>query len=172
MLISHMEPDSKRPAFARAFDRLIRLTFVTGMTVMLSAMTLLIGLDVILRVVASAPIRGTHDMVGLGLLMTFICALPYSWRGSHHVRMDMLYSRFPPRWQAIVDVAAGVAAILFGVLLCYQAAVYVPIMQQRGAASVTLQIPYWPFTICIMVSAGLFVLSAIQETALTLLGRK
>ena len=163
--------DPARPAFARAYDRFLWVLFVSAMVVLLTAMSVVIGVDVIMRVFFSTPIRGMHDMVGLGLLLTVVFSLPYSWRGSYHVRMDMLYNRYPPRLRAFVDAVAGLSAVVFALLLAYQAARYIPHTMRVGSSSVTLQVPYWPFTIAIMVSAALFALSVIQETVLSLLGR-
>jgi TRAP-type C4-dicarboxylate transport system permease small subunit len=160
-----------RPAWASAYDRVLRFTFISAMTLTLTAITLLIGLDVILRVFFSIPIRGTHDLVGLGLLLTFVCSLPYSWRGNYHVRMDMLYNGFSPTIRMTIDVFAGIAAASFAMLLAYQAARYIPHLIRVNSSSVTLGVPYWPFAIGILISSVLFTLSVIQETFLTITRR-
>lgn len=157
---------SARPDYVRTFDRALRFSYTASMVVLLTAMTLLIGLDVILRLVVGMPIRGAHDLVGLGLLSLFVLALPYSWRGDFHVRMDMLYGQYGPGMKRFVDVLTAIAAGSFTLLLAYQAARYVPHMIKVETSSVTLGILYWPFTIAIMVSAVVFALSILLETVL------
>lgn len=164
--------ESARPAFARTFDRVLRACYTASMVVLLTAMTLMIGLDVILRLVVGMPVRGVHDLVGLGLLLLFVLALPYSWRGDFHVRMDMLYGQYGPGMKRFVDLLTAIAAGSFALLLAYQAARYIPHMIKGQSASVTLGILYWPFTIAIMVSAAVFALSILLETVLQFTKRK
>lgn len=164
--MAHAPDDAARPGFADRFNRFLKFTYTWSMVVLLTAMTLMIGLDVILRLVAGAPIRGVHDMVGLGLLLLFVFALPYSWRGDFHVRMDMLYGQYGPRMKAAVDILTAITAGIFALLLAYQAALYVPHVRTMQSSSVTLGILYWPFTAAIMVSSALFALSILIETAL------
>ena len=164
--MANVPSDAAPPGFAEQFNRLLKFTYTWSMVTLLTAMTLMIGLDVILRLVAGAPIRGVHDMVGLGLLLLFVFALPYSWRGDFHVRMDMLYGQYGPRMKAAVDVLTALMAGIFAVLLAYQAAVYVPHVKTMQSSSVTLGILYWPFTLAIMISSALFALSILIETAL------
>lgn len=158
--------ESARPKVARAFDEALRRSYTVSMVVLLTAMTLMIGFDVILRLVLGMPVRGVHDLVGLGLLLLFVLALPYSWRGDFHVRMDMLYCNYGPGMKRFVDVLTALAAGAFALLLAYQAARYVPHMMRVQSSSVTLGILYWPFTAAIMVSAAMFALSILLETIL------
>lgn len=164
------EPD--RPRIARLYDRFTGGIFAVSMVLMLTIMTLLIGLDVILRFAFGTPIRGTHDLVGLCMLMLFLLGLPHSWRGEHHVRMDMFYRAMSPGVRRIVDIFSALAAIVFAVMLAYQAYRYIPSLQRIGSSTVTLRIPYWPFAIVIFASAVLFAISVVFDLALTLFRRK
>jgi len=170
-----MSPTEKRddlPAWAALFDRFTSALFAVSMVLLLTGMSVLIGMDVILRVFFSAPIRGVHDLVGLGLLALFLLGLPHSWRGEHHVRMDMLYTAMSPGLRSVINVLGGIAALIFALLLAYQAYRYVPHVMRVGSSSVTLRIPYWPFTIMIMVTSILFALSVIQDVILSAFYRK
>ena len=160
------------PPAVRLFDGFTGLVFGVSMVTLLTAMTLLIGMDVILRVFFDAPIRGMHDIVGLCLLMLFVLGLPHSWRASHHVRMDVIYGAVPFGLRRVVDVFGSLAAIAFGLLLANQALRYVPDLQRIGSSTVTLRIPYWPFAIAIFVSAVLFTLSVVIDLAMTTFGRR
>lgn len=160
------------PKSVQMFDRVTGSIFTVSMVVMLTVMTLLIGMDVILRVFFSAPIRGTHDLVGLGMLLLFLLGLPHSWRAGHHVRMDMIYGAGPFWFRRAVDVFGAVAAIVFGLMLAYQAMRYVPDLMRRGSSTVTLGVPYWPFAIVIMMSAALFAVSVFIDLMMTIFGRR
>jgi TRAP-type C4-dicarboxylate transport system permease small subunit len=170
--VSDERADIILPGPVRAYDAFTKFLFEASMVVMLTLMTLLIGMDVILRVFFDTPIRGTHDLVGLCMLLLVLLALPHSWRGGYHVRMDMIYGATPKGFRRAVDVFAAITAIVFGLLLAYQAARYIPHFIKVGSSSVTLQVPYWPFTIAIMVSAVLFAISVFIDILMTLFGRR
>jgi TRAP-type C4-dicarboxylate transport system permease small subunit len=163
-------PD-ERPALIRWYDAFTKGLFTVSMVGMLMGMTLMIGFDVILRMGIGQPIRGTHDLVGLSLLMLFLLGLPYSWRGGHHVRMDMLYGAIPRGARRLVDIFAGVAAFIFAAMLAYQAFAYVPTLITRNAGSMLLSIPYWPFAIAIGVSAILFAIAVLMDLYMAMSGR-
>lgn len=161
-----------RPRLVVLYDNFTSALFGISMVVMLTTMTLLIGMDVILRVFFGSPVRGTHDLVGLCLLLLFLVGLPHSWRGGYHVRMDMLYGASPAWFRRVVDIFAALTAIVFGLMLAYQAWRYIPHFHRIGSSTVTLRIPYWPFTIAIMVSAILFALSVLIDLLMTFFGRR
>lgn len=164
-------PD-ERPPLIRQFDAFTKGLFTVSMVGMLMGMTLMIGLDVILRMAIGQPIRGAHDVVGLSLLMLFLLGLPHSWRGGHHVRMDMLYRAMPRAAGRLVDIFAGLAAFIFAAMLAYQAFSYVPTLITRNAGSMLLSVPYWPFAIAIGVSAILFAIAVLMDLYMSLSGRQ
>jgi TRAP-type C4-dicarboxylate transport system permease small subunit len=164
-------PD-ERPAVIRAYDAFTGGLFNVSMLVLLLGMTLGIGADVILRFTIGAPIRGTHDIVTLSLLLLFLTGLPHSWRASHHVRMDMLYGAMPEGLRRMIDVFACVTALVFAAMLAYQAFRYVPSLQRIGSGTMLLRIPYWPFAIAIGVSATLFGIAVLMDLFMAATGRK
>lgn len=142
-----------------AFDRAMMVAYRVLVVALLLFMTVLIGADVILRVTIGAPIRGSLDMVSLGLLTLVIFALPVSWNAGFHARMDMLYSQFGPGWKLLADMVSSLLAMIFGLLLSWQAFNYIPQIRRMESSSPTLGIPYWPFAAMIGVSGLLFALS-------------
>jgi TRAP-type C4-dicarboxylate transport system permease small subunit len=162
----------ERPALIRHFDSFTRRLFTASMLIMLMGMTLVIGFDVILRMGIGQPIRGAHDLVGLSLLLLFLLGLPQSWRGGHHVRMDMIYRVLPATAGRMVDIFAGLAAFVFAAMLAYQAFSYVPTLIARNSGSMLLGVPYWPFAIAIGVSAVLFGIAVLMDLYMAVTGRK
>lgn len=161
-----------RPGLIRWYDRFTHRMFTVSMLVMLLSMTLVIGLDVILRMGFGQPIRGAHDLVGLSMLMLFVLGLPHSWRAGHHVRMDMIYRAMPDGAARVVDIFAGLAAFVFAGMLAYQAFVYVPSLMSRGSGSMLLKVPYWPFAIAIGVSSILFAVAILMDLYMAVTGRQ
>ncbi|MDE0385991.1 MAG: TRAP transporter small permease [Defluviicoccus sp.] len=144
-----------------ALDRFTRHLFFFGSLASFMAMVLLIALDTILRYFFNAPIFGAQEVVGLGLLIAFLVALPHSWHGNYHVRMDLLYQRYGRRAKLLVDGLAGIGALAFGGLLAYQG--YFTISRYMASRKTTslLEIPYWPFSVCVGVFATVFCLSVV-----------
>lgn len=132
-----------------------------GAIALILFMTVLIGLDTLLRTFAGTAFIGTHDVVGLSLIMLFLLALPYSWAGDHHVRMDMLYQTYGPVGRYVVDFVAMFGALAMGGLIAWQAWNYVPQYMRIGTASPLLKVPYWPLAIAICVFATLFCLTVV-----------
>lgn len=138
--------------------------FRIGSCITLVAITLLTGADAILRYLAGTPIYGAYDLVGVGLLMTIIVALPDSLRTGCHVRMDILYDHYGPRMRLAVDTISHLGALAFAILVAWQAFRNVPHYARSGEATVTLGLPIWPFTLMIGLSCTMFCLSIIGET--------
>ena len=142
-----------------ALDRVTRRLFVYGSVASFMAMVLLIALDTILRYFFNAPIFGAQEIVGLGLLIAFLVALPHSWRGDYHVRMDLLYRRYDARTRLLIDAVAGVGALAFGGLLAYRGYFTISGYLNSSKATSLLEIPYWPFSACVFVFATVFCVS-------------
>lgn len=126
-------------------------------------MTLLIGLEALLRTFLGISIFGAHDIVGISLILLFLLALPYSWAGDYHVRMDMLYRTYGRVPRLIVDLVGLVGALAFGGFIAWQAWLYVPSFMRIGTASPLLKIPYWPLAATICLFSTLFCLAAIHN---------
>lgn len=142
-------------------DCFTRHLFVFGSVASFMAMVLLIALDTILRYFFNAPIFGAQEIVGLGLLIAFLMALPHSWHGNYHVRMDLLYQRYGARTKLLIDGLAGVGALAFGGLLAYRGYLTISSYRASGKATSLLEVPYWPFSACVCVFAAVFCLSVI-----------
>ena len=146
-----------------ALDRFTRHLFVFGSIATFMAMVLLIAGDTILRYFFNSPIFGAQEIVGLGLLIAFLLALPHSWHGNYHVRMDLLYQRYSTRTKLLIDGLAGIGALAFGGLLAYQGYFTISRYMTSNKATSLLEIPYWPFSICVFLFATIFCLSVIAN---------
>jgi len=96
-----------------------------------------------------------------------LIGMSYALRHGEHVRVDVLFSRFPPRVQAAVDVVAAVAAIVVAALIIHFSLRYVGISlaQNEGSANPG-GIPYrWALKALIPVG---FALLALQSLAMLL----
>jgi TRAP-type C4-dicarboxylate transport system permease small subunit len=138
--------------FALGMHRL----FSTSAVILIPAMTVLITADTALRYMASMPLVWAQDVAGLLLLLVFACALPYSWPGGFHVRMDMLYDRMPKAWRRGVDVITELAAFIIGAILAHQGVLQTIKAFENTETTPATKVVIWPFAAAIAVCAALF----------------
>jgi TRAP-type C4-dicarboxylate transport system permease small subunit len=82
----------------------------------LAAMMLLTVADVVLRAVASTPIRGVVELVELLLACTFFLALPATFLRDEHIVVDLLdaHARHLVPW--LKRFSAALAAAMLGIV--------------------------------------------------------
>ncbi len=132
-----------------------RWLFVYGAGFCVSAMTLLIALEVLIRASGGPGFIWLVDVTGLLLLVFFFCTIPYSWNADAHVRMDLLYARLPPQLRRGVDAIGTLGGMVFVWAIGLRAAMEVPHMWAVGVGSQTVSIPHWPYAIVLAVMCGL-----------------
>ena len=95
------------------------------------------------------------DITVLCMVLIVFCSLAFMESQHGHVRVTVLADKFPPRAGMGLH---GVVLILTGIfifIMFYVVAGNVSTIMSRGAATLVLKIPFWPFHIVIAV--GLFV---------------
>jgi len=85
----------------------------------LAAMMLVTVADVLLRAVASRPIRGTLEIVELLLACTFFLALPASFLRDEHIVVDIV-DGLAPRWVPALRRIAGMIAVVLMAAMAWQ----------------------------------------------------
>ncbi len=96
-----------------------------------------------------------------------LIGMSYALRHGEHVRVDVLYGRFRPRTQAVIDVLSALAAIVVAALIIHFSLRYVgqSFAQNEGSANPG-GIPYrWALKALIPVG---FALLALQSVSLLL----
>jgi len=139
-----------------------------GASVVLLFMVAVITIDVSGRYLFNSPLHGGQDVVGMALFTLFVLILPYSFRADFHVRMDLLYTAFPPWGKRLADVFGAAGAAAFAVALIYQTYINIPRFYTLGAGTLEVQIPFWPFNVLLLVSAAIMLVSVV----LTILGKQ
>lgn len=145
----------------RAFHGATRVMCFGGAFVILLFMVAVIAIDVSGRYLFNAPLHGGQDIVGMALFTLFVLILPYSFRGDFHVRMDLLYSAFPPWAKRVADIFGAAGAFAMSVALIYQTYVNIPRFYQLGAGTLEVQIPFWPFNVLLLASSVILLVSVV-----------
>ncbi|MGE0158895.1 MAG: TRAP transporter small permease [Gemmatimonadales bacterium] len=151
----------------RASEKAARALFRVGVFVTLPALVVLVTTDVVLRYVFDSPLQWARDVSGLFLLMSIAAALPHAWDRSYHIRMEVVYDRFPARWKQASDVLSAFAGIVFFGAMGAQAAAYVPFMIRTGETGEDLLWPLWPYMAFLAVCAALTVVRLVANPAMS-----
>ncbi len=143
-----------------------RLSTAVGwaISVLVPAMVVVIGYEVVARYYFNAPTIWAHDlsifMFGyLGLL-----AGAYVQRRRRHITVDVLYMRLPPRQQAALDAASGLLAFFFlGLVAVYGWREAMEALRIGARLSTEWAPPKGHFMLMIPVSAGLLVVQGLAD---------
>lgn len=68
--------------------------------------------DAIMRYFFSTGSIALQEMEWHLFAMVFLFGIAYALKEDGHVRVDVLYDRFPPRWKAVVNIAGTVLFLL------------------------------------------------------------
>lgn len=94
-----------------------------------------------------------------------LIGMSYALRHGEHVRVDVLYSRFRPRTQALIDLASAIAAIVIAGLIIHFSLRYVgqSFGQNEGSANPG-GIPYrWALKALIPIGFALLALQSLSS---------
>ena len=151
-------------ALGRAFEVLDRVSercsewlYAIGVFGALPALLGLVSVDVALRYFFNAPLQWSRDANGLLLLVTLYSALPAAWDRGHHIRMEIFYTRFSPRWRLAADVLSALSGIVLFGLMTVQAFAFARYMAATDETGEDLTAPLWPFMVFIGVCSAVFV---------------
>lgn len=136
--------------------------YVTSGLAMILSMTVIV-LDVFLRNAFNMPIWGTFEMIRIALLVMVAPALAYAALHKRHVRVDILISRFPQRFQAIVEIIVTLITIGLLAIVVWQNVLYIPSTLGFGHITDVLGLPLAPFLAVIVVSFTLYIVVLVTQ---------
>jgi TRAP-type mannitol/chloroaromatic compound transport system permease small subunit len=100
------------------------------------AMLLNVFYDAIMRYFFSSGSIALQEMEWHLFSMVFLFGIAYGLKEDSHVRVDVLYDRFSPRWKAIVNIAGTLLFLLpLGVLIVEGSVWYVREAYMSGEVS-------------------------------------
>ncbi|HYP82415.1 TRAP transporter small permease subunit [Variovorax sp.] len=89
------------------------------------AIALLMAVDVLLRYAFSIGSVWAQELEWHLLSPLVLFGMTYALQKGDHVRVDVLYARYSPRWQAAVDLLGAVLAVAVAVLVVRYSLAYV-----------------------------------------------
>ena len=133
------------PLIERSLERSARLSHRISACVVLPAMVVLLGTDVVLRYAFSAPLYWVQETCSLLLFIALVLALSSCWLKGLHVRMEMFYEIVPFRWKSVSDVLTAICGLILFGMLGWQAFRDIPYMLATSESSEELGVLLWPF---------------------------
>lgn len=149
--------------FNHLLERLALAILLIGGVGLLMSMFLGVG-DVVGTQVLNTPLPGARELTESTMVLIVFGALTYAQIKRSHIRVELLYTRMPPRIQAAMDVVTDLAAIIFFGLLLWQAINEVRISWEIDESTVGLiRFPLYPARIIIVVGTGLLIIRLILD---------
>lgn len=151
----------------RLVDRLSRLAGIVAGALAL-AMMLSIGREVVGRYFFNAPTDWVVELDGYLLVALVYLAGGYLLLTDSHLRIDLLYRRFPARVRAWTDLAGALAALPFLGLLVWQGGLLAWEAWGRQDVSVVMAWPLWPPYLMVPLGCLLLLLQVLAQGVRTL----
>lgn len=132
---------------------------------LLPALALLVGVDVVLRYILNLPLRWGNDVKELLLLLVVVGALPGVSLADQHIRVGLFDRFFRNRagslWVALRHVLTGIAALAVG----YAVLLMALDMHRYGDRAEMIAISFWPFAAFVALAATLSALAEFVRAA-------
>ena len=111
--------NNKAGGFEKGIKKMSNILMYMG-TSMLLVMMFFGTADVIGRYLFNSPIIGTIEVFEILLPIISLLGLAYTQKEKGHIRVDLLYSRFPRRPQAVIGLGITIWSILLFILIAWQ----------------------------------------------------
>jgi len=120
--------------------------------------------EVVARYVFNSPTNWVHESMFLMFGMQYLACGAYAYREESHVRVDIFYAKFSPRWKAIADIVTSVFFFIFMITMFWTGARFALDAVSLGEHSFTeWGVQYWPVKLAIPVGAFLIILQGISK---------
>lgn len=108
------------------------------------AVMVLVVANIILRTLFKAPILGTYEYVNLLTAIAIAMALAYCAFQDGHIAVGVVVDRLPCKWQAVIDVATNITALVFWSMAAWYLGKEAGMMTANGMVAATTSIPLSP----------------------------
>jgi TRAP-type C4-dicarboxylate transport system permease small subunit len=122
--------------------------------IVLVAMTVIILMDVIGRYFFDHPLPGANELTGILLIPVATWGIGYCQLLKRNIRIDMIYARFNPKNQSVLNIISYLAFLFASVIITWQ--MYVRMIEYLNDHGITeiLGLPFWPFMLMAVIGFG------------------
>ena len=139
--------------FNKRVTRISQILAVIGAIILLGMMIIIV-LDVGGRYLFNAPLPGANELAGILLVVVASWGIGYCQLLKKHISIDIIYTRFNPKGQSVLNIIANAAFIVVGVLICWQMFVKTYEYINKPQLTEILGIPLWPFMLILAIGFG------------------
>lgn len=136
----------EEPGLIDLFKRFV--SFITQRAAQISQVALIFTMLIIVANVISRrwwrPIPGTVELVEMSGAILLAMAVAYTAEVKGHIMVSVLVDSFPPKAQALVDIAVSTIGLYFSFLLARETMAFAARMMARGYSTGHLQLPIAP----------------------------
>lgn len=143
--------------------RALAMTLACLGVVSLTAVSLMVVANAVLRSFFSIPILGTDEIASLLSLLAVVSFLPVSFLDDHHLEIDLVMRGLGDRTYRLVGIVAGIIVAVFLATMTWQLALFTQHARQSGDATWFLMLKTWPWwtAVCVTVAIS-FVAQAVM----------
>ena len=124
----------------------------------LMGITLLTGLDVLLRYFFARPIKGTYELTELVLCVLVFFGLAYTAANEGNVSVPLVVSRLPQRARAFVVAIGSFLSMGLIFVMAWRAFAQAEIYRNQNLTSAILHFPIFPLLLVVGVGCGVLFL--------------
>lgn len=129
----------------------------------LMGITLLTGLDVLLRYFFSRPIKGTYEVTELVMCVLVFFGLAYTAANDANVSVPLAVSRLPHRAQALVGAVGSFLSMGLVFVMAWRAFVQSQIYWNQNLTSAILHFPISPLLLMVGLGCGVLFLILLAD---------
>ena len=146
----------------RIIDKVLRKIEDTVTIAGLGIMTALVIVQIIARFVFNAPLKWSEEVARFIFLWVVFIGVSYATRERLHIRLTLLYERFPPKVQTILEIAYNIGIIVLLVLLI-EKSIPVLVRQNRLPMPATQILPMSYVFIAIPIGFSMTIIRTLMQ---------
>ena len=121
----------------------------------LALMMLLTVADVTLRYFFNKPILGSYEITELMMAVLAAVTIGYAATLKAHVNVDLLVTRLPERFQAVIAIFTNLICVVFFALMLWRNIYQSSVLREANSVSPALSIPVFPFFFIMGIGFGI-----------------
>lgn len=132
--------DNKTGAIEKSIETISKILMYVCMGALFVMMLWSVA-DVAGRYLFNSPIVGTIEVLEILLPIIGLLGMAYTQRVKGHIRVEVFYSRFAPRPQAIIGILITLWSIILFTLIVWRGLLVVMLYKQQETVITNIQVP-------------------------------
>jgi TRAP-type C4-dicarboxylate transport system permease small subunit len=135
--------------------------YVTGVFLLIA--TFGVFCDIILRKVFVTSLFGLEEIVSFSMMIITFLTISLNQRDGQHVKMDLIIEKLSPNNKRVLEICTLLMTLAIFAIITYASILYCVDYFQKGAITVLLALPLWPFYIVVPLGSLLLCLRLLVQ---------